>query len=85
MSANSDKDFHLEQGGASDDSIVQYVYDERGHLLGEYDVNGLPLQETVYLGDIPIAVLKQTITTTTVGSVMVDNSDTANSHFSIFQ
>ena len=36
-----------------------YVYDEAGHLLGEYDADGRPLQETVYLGDLPIAVLTQ--------------------------
>ena len=35
-----------------------YVYDEQGHLLGEYDAQGKPLQETVYLGDLPVAVVK---------------------------
>jgi len=40
-----------------------YDYDEQGHLVGEYAVNG-PIgggvfQETVYLGDLPVAVLKQ--------------------------
>jgi RHS repeat-associated protein len=35
-----------------------YVYDEQGHLLGEYDAHGKPLQETVYLGDLPVAVIK---------------------------
>jgi RHS repeat-associated protein len=44
---------------ATDAGIVQYVYDEQGHLLGEYDVNGNLIQETVYLGDMPIAVLTQ--------------------------
>jgi RHS repeat-associated protein len=34
-----------------------YAYDEQGHLLGEYDINGVALQETVYLGDMPVAVL----------------------------
>jgi RHS repeat-associated protein len=37
-----------------------YVYDEQGRLLGEYDSNGAVLQETVYLGDMPVTVLKQT-------------------------
>jgi len=37
--------------------IVHYVYDEAGHLFGEYDGNGKPSQETIYLGDIPVAVL----------------------------
>lgn len=35
-----------------------YVYDEGGRLLGEYDSSRAVLQETVYLGDLPIAVLK---------------------------
>ena len=63
--------------GAVDASITQYVYDEQGHLLGEYDFYGRPLQETVYLGDMPIAVLTQNINGTT-GAVFTDNSATAN-------
>lgn len=38
--------------------IVHYVYDDKGHLLGEYDGTGRPIQETIYLGDLPIAVVK---------------------------
>jgi YD repeat-containing protein len=34
-----------------------YMYDEQGHLLGEYDASGKPIQETVYLGDLPVAVV----------------------------
>jgi RHS repeat-associated protein len=34
-----------------------YSYDEQGHLLGEYDIKGVALQETIYLGDLPVAVL----------------------------
>jgi RHS repeat-associated protein len=45
------------QKGAST-STTHYAYDEAGHLLGEYDAQGLALQETVYLGDMPVAVLK---------------------------
>jgi len=36
-----------------------YVYDEAGKLLGEYDANGTPLYETIYL-NIPVGVIKQT-------------------------
>ncbi|MCZ8257732.1 MAG: RHS repeat-associated core domain-containing protein, partial [Polaromonas sp.] len=36
-----------------------YVYDEEGKLLGEYDANGTPLYETIYLGN-PVGVIKQT-------------------------
>jgi RHS repeat-associated protein len=38
---------------------AHYVYDEEGKLLGEYDANGTPVYETVYL-DSPIGVIKQT-------------------------
>ncbi|MGH6638684.1 MAG: Ig-like domain repeat protein [Polaromonas sp.] len=45
-----------------------YVYDEAGKLLGEYDANGVPIYETIYLGANPstnlsaqpVGVLKQT-------------------------
>jgi RHS repeat-associated protein len=38
-----------------------FAYDKQGHLLGEYDGNGQPLQEIVWLGDLPIAVLKPVV------------------------
>jgi RHS repeat-associated protein len=41
-----------------------YVYDESGKLLGEYDTNGMPLYETIYMG-IPVGVVKQTGTAAT--------------------
>jgi uncharacterized protein RhaS with RHS repeats len=34
-----------------------YVYDEAGHLLGEYDRTGARIWEHVYLGDTPVAVI----------------------------
>jgi RHS repeat-associated protein len=37
---------------------TQYAYDEQGHLTGEYDSAGHLLQETVWLGDLPVAVLE---------------------------
>jgi RHS repeat-associated protein len=38
-----------------------YVYDEQGHLIGEYDANQQVIEETVYLGSLPVAVLTQMI------------------------
>jgi len=35
-----------------------FYYDERGRLLGEYDATGRLVQETIWLEDLPIAVLK---------------------------
>jgi RHS repeat-associated protein len=37
---------------------VLLVYDEAGHLLGEYSVTGALIQETVWMGDIPVATLQ---------------------------
>ena len=39
-------------------SRTKYVYDEAGHLLGEYDGTGALVEETVWLGDIPVATLR---------------------------
>jgi RHS repeat-associated protein len=38
----------------------EYLYDEEGQLLGEYDAAGGVVQETVYLGGAPVGVIKQT-------------------------
>jgi YD repeat-containing protein len=35
-----------------------YVYDEDGALVGEYTGTGALIQETVWLGDIPVATLR---------------------------
>jgi RHS repeat-associated protein len=39
-------------------SSTYFVYDEAGHLVGEYDSSGNLIQETVWLGDTPVAALK---------------------------
>jgi RHS repeat-associated protein len=39
-------------------SPIYFVYDEAGHLVGDYDSAGNLIQETVWLGDIPIATLR---------------------------
>jgi RHS repeat-associated protein len=43
-------------GGAA--GTVLYVYDEAGHLLGEYSSTGTLVQETVWLGDTPVATIR---------------------------
>ena len=35
-----------------------FVYDQAGHLTGEYDQTGKLIEETIWLGDTPIAVLQ---------------------------
>jgi hypothetical protein len=36
------------------------AYDEAGHLIGEYNAKGKLLEETVYLDDMSVAVIKPT-------------------------
>jgi RHS repeat-associated protein len=46
-------------GGAATTTV--YMYDEAGHLVGEYTISSgvaVRVQETVWLGDIPIATLR---------------------------
>jgi len=47
----------LKQGNGVPSGANYYVYDEQGRLLGEYDAAGGPIEETVYLGNTPVAVL----------------------------
>jgi RHS repeat-associated protein len=47
----------IEKTGGSGGTVL-YWYDEAGHLLGEYDGSGNLIQETVWLGDIPVATLR---------------------------
>ncbi|MEJ2365323.1 MAG: RHS repeat-associated core domain-containing protein, partial [Deltaproteobacteria bacterium] len=38
---------------------VIFAYDEQGQLIGEYDQTGAVIEETVYLANQPVAVVKQ--------------------------
>ena len=54
-----------------------YVYDESGHVIGEYDQNGNPVQEHIYLGDRPVAVVTGGSSTSgTVDYVTTDQLNT---------
>jgi hypothetical protein len=33
------------------------LYDERGHWIADYDNNGSPLQQAIWLDDLPVGVL----------------------------
>ena len=44
-------------------SSKQFVYDEDGHVLGEYDAAGALTSEYVWLGDVPVAVIKPNVST----------------------
>ena len=43
-------------GGSAGTVLV--VYDEAGHILGEYSSTGTLVQETVWMGDIPVATVR---------------------------
>ena len=42
----------------ADGSSTHFVYDQGGKLIGEYAATGALLQETIYLGDLPVALLR---------------------------
>jgi RHS repeat-associated protein len=43
---------------ATQSATALYLYDESGHLAGEYTSTGVLVQETVWLGDKPVATLR---------------------------
>lgn len=43
---------------ANANAKTHFVYDEAGHLIGEYGATGSVIQETVWFGDLPIATLR---------------------------
>jgi len=56
-----------------------YFYDESGRLVGEYDAQGTPIQETIFLENLPVAVLRPGIASTgkdAVFYVFADQNDT---------
>jgi RHS repeat-associated protein len=46
----------IRKSGAGGTTLL--MYDEAGHLLGEYDGTGALIQETVWMGDTPVATLQ---------------------------
>jgi hypothetical protein len=45
----------IEKSGTAGTTI--FMQDEAGHLIGEYDGSGTLIEETVWLGDVPVATL----------------------------
>jgi RHS repeat-associated protein len=48
------------------------MYDEDGHLVGEYSSTGALIQETIWMGDIPVATLRPNGSTVSVYYVHTD-------------
>lgn len=47
----------IEKSGGPAGTVI-FVYDEAGHLEGEYSSSGALIEETVWLGDTPVATLQ---------------------------
>ncbi len=47
----------IEKSGGPAGTLI-YVYDEAGHLQGEYSSSGALIEETIWLGDTPVATLQ---------------------------
>jgi RHS repeat-associated protein len=51
--------YHLERvSKTSSGGTTLFAYDEQGHLIGEYAATGSLIEETLWLGDIPVATLR---------------------------
>ena len=64
----------IEASGPSGATL--YAYDQAGHLLGEYDGAGNLIQETVWLGDIPVATIRPNGSWVATYYVVTDQLDT---------
>jgi RHS repeat-associated protein len=60
----------VEKSGASGTTFL--MYDEAGHVLGEYSSTGALVQETVWMGDTPVATLRPSGTGVSVYYVHTD-------------
>src|SRR6185437_10943239 len=57
-------------------SIVNFAYDEAGHLIGEYDGMGNLIQEVIWLGDTPIATVRLEICGFSIFYIHTDHLNT---------
>ena len=48
---------HIANGSEWKADTIQYVYDEEGHLIGEYDSYGIPIVEYIWYKNKPIAAI----------------------------
>jgi RHS repeat-associated protein len=65
----------IQKSGASAGTVL-FSYDEAGHLLGEYDGTGALIEETVWLGDIPVATLRPNAASVSIYYVHSDQLNT---------
>ena len=61
----------IEKSGAGGTTLL--MYDESGHLFGEYSSTGALIQETVWMGEIPVATLRPNGSTVSIYYVHTDH------------
>ena len=64
----------IEKSGNGGTTLL--VYDEAGHLLGEYTNTGALIEETIWMGDIPVATLLPSGSTVAIYYVHTDHLGT---------
>jgi RHS repeat-associated protein len=64
----------IEKSGNGGTTLL--MYDEAGHILGEYTNNGSLIQETIWMGDIPVATLVPSGSTVAIYYVHTDHLGT---------
>ncbi|NAR51562.1 RHS repeat domain-containing protein [Acinetobacter haemolyticus] len=57
-------------------TAIQFTYDEKGHLLGEYTAAGIPLVEYIWLGDKPVAAVYGSGAATKIYYIVTDVQNT---------
>lgn len=56
-------------------NVIQYVYDEESHLIGEYSGN-IPVVEYIWMGDKPVVAIYESGTTTKIYYIVTDHANT---------
>jgi RHS repeat-associated protein len=64
----------IRKSGAGGTTLL--MYDEAGHILGEYTASGALIQETVWMGDTPIATLQPNGSSVSIYYVHTDHLGT---------
>lgn len=57
-------------------TVTFYAYDQDSHLIGEYNADGSPRLEYIWLGDIPVAIIKLSGAEATTYAVHTDHLNT---------
>jgi RHS repeat-associated protein len=64
----------VKKSGAGGTTLL--MYDEAGHILGEYSASGALIQETIWMGDLPVATIRPSGSTIVVYYVHSDHLGT---------